>query len=93
LQLGKTASQSLAVTNSIFTLSLSHAVRQLADQASQTSVEIYNVLGEKVFTETLHSVQGDNLINLSSEPSGVYFYRVLQQNGNLIGEGKIIVQK
>ncbi len=61
--------------------------------SSQLSVEVYNIMGEKVFKETLRSAQGDNLINLSSEPSGIYFYRVSNEDGSLVGEGKVIVQK
>jgi hypothetical protein len=32
-------------------------------------------------------------IDLSSQPNGVYFYRVLYEDGGLIGEGKLIIQK
>ena len=78
--------------NGIFTIALSHAVRQLADPASQT-ITIYNVLGEQVYNATLNQVQGDNNINISNQPNGIYLYRVLEENGNLIGEGKLIIQK
>ena len=57
------------------------------------SVEIFNVLGENVLTKSLRSAQGDNLINLTNQPNGVYFYRVLSENGALIGEGKVVVEK
>ncbi len=84
--------------NGIFTISLSHA--SLAS-ASRLIIEVYNVLGEKVIVATLKpmkqvqggQVQGNNLINLTGQPSGVYFYRVLQENGNLIGSGKVVVEK
>jgi hypothetical protein len=81
--------------NGIFTLSLSHA--ELVS-ASQT-IEIYNVLGEQVYFEILKQVQGDYTVNLSNQPNGVYLYRVLSvrmdpsgKNGELIGEGKLVVQ-
>lgn len=61
--------------------------------SSQASVEIYNVLGENVLTETLCSAQGDNVINLSDKASGMYFYRIITEGGSLIGEGKVIVEK
>jgi trimeric autotransporter adhesin len=68
--------------------------------SGQSSVEIYNVLGEKVLTKILPclptrqgSAQGDNLINLTEQPSGVYLYRVIAENGSLLGEGKFIVQR
>jgi len=56
-----------------------------------STVEIYNVLGEKVYNATVKQVQSDNSINLSSQPNGVYFYRAMTENGELIGEGKLIV--
>jgi uncharacterized repeat protein (TIGR03803 family) len=62
-------------------------------EESQPIIKIYNVLGENVLTETLHSAQGDNLIELGNEPEGVYLYRVISENGELIGEGKLIIQK
>jgi sugar lactone lactonase YvrE len=53
--------------------------------------EIYDVLGQKVYS---HPPAGGSqfLINLS-QPSGIYFYRVITEDGNLLGEGKIVVQK
>ncbi len=75
--------------NGIFTIALSHA--ELVS-ASQPNIEIYNVLGERIYFETLKQVQGDNLINLSNESSGIYLYRVSSLNGNLLGTGKFIIQ-
>jgi hypothetical protein len=57
------------------------------------TIKIYNILGEAVLTETLHSVQGDNLIDLGNNPNGIYLYRVMTETGELLGEGKIIVQQ
>jgi len=54
---------------------------------------MYNMLGEQVLTETLRSAQGDNAIDLSSQPNGIYFYRVIANSGELMGEGKLIIQK
>jgi len=31
-------------------------------------------------------------INMPSQPSWVYFYRVIAENGDLIGDGKLIVE-
>jgi len=54
-------------------------------------VEIYNMLGEKVYQSTTNS---DNIqINLSGQSQGIYLYRVISENGNLLGEGKVIIQK
>ena len=58
-----------------------------------SSVEIYNVLGEKVFTGNLSTTKGTNTINIGNQPNGVYLYRVISESGDLLGEGKITLQK
>jgi len=30
---------------------------------------------------------------MSNQPSGIYLYRVINEDGTLIGEGKVVVQK
>jgi len=64
----------------------------------QWSVEVYNMLGEKVYTATLPppnrgGASSSFQINLSSETSGIYLYRVISETGNLLGEGKLVIQK
>ena len=73
-------------SNGSFTLSLSNI------NAAYT-VEIYNVLGEKVYTETLPQNPSNNTINLTGQPSGVYLYRVLKESGELVGSGKLAIEK
>ena len=77
-------------SNGRFCIALSHPA---LDAGSQPIIEVYNVLGENVMTEILRSAQGDNLIDLSSQPGGIYFYRVIANSGNIIGDGKIVIQK
>jgi hypothetical protein len=60
--------------------------------SGKSLVEIYNVLGEKIYNETLRQVQGDNQIDLSNQTSGIYLYRVVSEKGELIGSGKLIIQ-
>ncbi len=55
------------------------------------SIEIYNVLGEKVYSGIVHS--SSFIVNLSGQPNGIYLYRVLNEDGGLIGEGKLIISK
>ncbi len=57
------------------------------------TIEIYNMMGEKVTVATLKQVQGDNLIDLTNEPNGLYLYRVISEDGSLVGEGKVVIQK
>jgi hypothetical protein len=59
--------------------------------SGKSSVEIYNMLGEKVYSQfTTHSLP--LTIDLS-QPSGIYLYRVLSEDGSLIGEGKVVIEK
>ncbi len=74
----------------VFTILFSHPA---LDAGSQAIIEIYDVLGRKVTFATLNQVQDDNLIDLSNQPNGVYLYRVIANNGNVLGEGKLVIQK
>lgn len=55
------------------------------------SVEIYDLMGRKVYQETVQSEKTE--MNLNGQPDGMYFYRVISNSGSLIGEGKVIIQK
>jgi hypothetical protein len=59
--------------------------------SGQWSVEVYNVLGEKVETQCIASLQTFN-IDLRSKHNGVYFYMAIANNGNILGEGKLVVE-
>ena len=64
------------------------------DQAyPKTEIQIYNILGENIST-TLMSDNGSAVIkeiDLSNEPKGVYFYRLLSEK-KVVSSGKLIVQ-
>src|SRR6185312_4090224 len=58
------------------------------------TIKVYNILGERVYNAMLKQVQHDDYqIDLRSQPNGVYFYRVITENGDLIGEGKLVIEK
>jgi|GEM_PF-1410922 hypothetical protein len=56
-------------------------------------VEVYNMLGEKVYSKALRQTRGNNNIDISTQPDGIYLYRVMSDSGNLIGTGKLVIQK
>lgn len=64
-----------------------------SDNVKVKNIEVFNVLGERVFSEILRSAQDDKVMDLSAQPNGVYFYRVLSEDGALVGEGKVVVEK
>jgi hypothetical protein len=76
----------------LFVITLSHA-ELVSSAAADETIEVYNVLGQSVYDGMLKQVQNDNRIDLSGQPQGIYFYRVLKEDGELLGEGKLIIQK
>jgi hypothetical protein len=70
--------------NGVFTVVISHPELTSGPQ----TIEIYNVLGEKVYGEKLQAKSTS--LNITGQPSGVYFYRVFTETGNEIGMGKIV---
>jgi hypothetical protein len=56
-----------------------------------SSVEVYNVLGEKIYQAALSS-SDENKINLNNPKSGVYLYRVFSSDRTISSEGKFIVK-
>lgn len=63
-----------------------------------TALEVYNVLGEKVYSNYQITKLPNYQINLSSQPNGIYFYRVISiengpASGEIIGEGKLVIER
>ncbi|HTA27875.1 MAG TPA: T9SS type A sorting domain-containing protein, partial [Bacteroidia bacterium] len=53
------------------------------------SVEIYNVLGQKVYSQsTIHNPQF--IVNISSQPNGMYLIRILDKDGTLVSQKKVV---
>ena len=55
------------------------------------TIEIYNVLGEKVYSQ--FNIHNSPLTIDLKQPSGIYLYRVVSEDGSLIGQGKVIIEK
>ncbi|HXP52609.1 MAG TPA: T9SS type A sorting domain-containing protein, partial [Bacteroidia bacterium] len=67
--------------NGNFTIELSSII-------DNAEVEVYNMLGKKIYAMRFNS---ENIpIDISSDASGIYLYRVLSGTGALISEGKFI---
>ncbi len=58
---------------------------------NQWSVEIYNLLGEKIYTK-FSTFNSQLSIDISGHPKGVYLYRVTSENGSLIGSGRFVIE-
>ncbi len=78
-------------SNGLFTLSFSHP--ELV--SGSHTIEIYNVTGQKVYSTLLPQTSKGTLhsIDLGNQPSGVYLYKVTDENSAIIGEGKLVIEK
>lgn len=62
----------------------------LENIANNPQITVYNVLGQQVFFSKLTNIQTN--INLSNQPKGVYIYRVLNENGESVSTGRLIIE-
>jgi hypothetical protein len=69
--------------NGVFTM-------QLSGISGKSSVEVYNILGEKVYSQ--FTIDNSPLTINLKESAGIYLYRVLSADGNSIASGKVIVK-
>jgi hypothetical protein len=60
---------------------------------ANSQLEIYNVLGEQVYSSPFTIYHSQFTIDVSSQPSGVYMYRVLSNAGVLMGSGKLVIER
>lgn len=61
---------------------------------SKATMQVHNLLGEQVYSASLNMVQGGrNEVNIGSQPSGIYLYKIVSDEGSLIGEGKLEIDK
>ncbi len=74
--------------NGIFTIQFNKA-----ELGAKNTIQIYNMLGDKIYSEGLKNTGYKSLIDISSQPSGIYLYRVASEAGNIITTGKISIQK
>jgi len=55
------------------------------------NIEIYDALGQQVYNTV--AKPGITQVNLNTKSTGMYFYRVLTQDGRLVSQGKLMLQK
>ncbi len=69
-------------SNGNFTLSLSGIIEKC-------NLEIYNINGEKIYQSIINL--NNTKINLNGQSQGIYFYRVLKDDGSIVGNGKVVI--
>jgi len=73
-------------SNGVFTM-------QSSVVSGQLSVEVYNTLGLMVYSNQFQNYDSPFIIDLSNQPVGLFFYRIMNSNGKLASMGKIIIEK
>jgi hypothetical protein len=76
----------------LFTIAFSHP--ELVSRPQ--TISVYNIMGQKVTVGMLNPPiwgQHDYELDLTAQPNGVYFYRVISGTGSLIGDGKLIIAR
>lgn len=65
-------------------------------QSEERVIEVYNMLGEKVYQASLNPYQGgtsNTTISLASEVGGIYLYRIISHDGQAIASGKLMIER
>ncbi|HXB12825.1 MAG TPA: T9SS type A sorting domain-containing protein, partial [Bacteroidia bacterium] len=57
-----------------------------------STVEIYNMLGEKIYSNTFNIQHSTFSINLGTKSPGVYMYRLVSESGSQIANGKFVIE-
>ncbi len=77
-------------SNGVFTVQMENGKWKMENE--KATIEVYNLLGERKYSQ-FSILNSQLLLDLSSNPDGVYLYRITATDGELIGEGKLIIQK
>jgi len=73
-------------SNGVFTFQSSVVSRQ------SSVLDIYNMLGERVYAKQLTTGNSPFTIDLSNNTSGIYLYRITTEDGSVNATGKLIVE-
>src|SRR6185312_6190361 len=56
--------------------------------SANDQIEVYNMLGEKIYVHLLSAL--NPILDLSTQPTGIYFYRITSESGDVLSKGKLI---
>jgi PKD repeat protein len=61
------------------------------NKQSNPSVKMYNVIGQEIYSQS--NIQHSTLsVDLSTQPKGIYIYRVFSENGTSISTGRLVIE-
>ncbi|HXB11385.1 MAG TPA: T9SS type A sorting domain-containing protein [Bacteroidia bacterium] len=75
-------------SNGVFTIGVKS--EELRDKSA---IVVYNMLGEIIYSNSFSTLHSQLSIDLRSNAEGIYLYRLSGNNGELIGQGKLVIQK
>jgi OOP family OmpA-OmpF porin len=61
-----------------------------SDNTEKNTLTIYNMFGENIYNTQFNTTTTQ--IDLSGRPDGVYLYRVVNENGEAVASGKLVIQ-
>jgi len=61
-----------------------------SNHETKNTIEVYNGLGEKVYQSLIDNTPFT--LPLNHQASGIYLYRIVSENSNLVASGKLIIQ-
>jgi len=64
----------------------------IANGAKQANIEVFDVLGNKIYSAQFSAFNSPFSIDLSNKPSGVYVYKILTEKGEVIKTGKLVIE-
>jgi hypothetical protein len=65
---------------------------ELQGVRDKEQVEIYNMLGEKVYSQSFSTLHSQFSIDLGGKSPGVYLYRLVSETGAQIANGKFVIE-
>jgi len=66
---------------------------QMQGVNEKAQIEIYNVLGQKIDNSQWLLANNSMQVDLSNRPAGIYLYRITTEKGELVGSGKLIIER
>jgi len=60
---------------------------------SKATINVYNMLGQQIYSNTIPAFTNQSSIDLAGQPTGIYQYRITDETGNLVSNGKFVIQK
>ncbi len=75
-----------------FTLEMNNTETASVRTKDNVTLQVYNTVGQMIHTENIQTDTKESTINLGSEPSGVYLYKVVSDNSGMLANGRFIIQ-